>query len=73
VAIRPRQDTAEYNQNMYETIDVGREYDNRHADVKGCCPSRIRSGDDAVGIQPTRGVGGERSERGCGQRESHMF
>jgi hypothetical protein len=52
---------------------VGREYDNRHVDVKGCCPSRIRSGDDAVGIQPTRGVGGERSERGCGQRESHMF
>jgi hypothetical protein len=53
--------------------DVGREYETRHADAKGCCPStRIRSGDDVVDIHPARGVNGERSERGYGQRESHM-
>jgi hypothetical protein len=53
--------------------DAGREYETRHADAKGCCPStRIRSGDDVVDIHPARGVNGERSERGYGQRESHM-
>jgi hypothetical protein len=48
---------------------LGREYGTRHADAKGCCPSRIRSGDDAVGIHLAGGMGGERSERGFGQRE----